>query len=365
MAYSTTSGDGFGTGLAGVGDVTGDGYDDVLVGAPGANLARILAGPDGSSTINLTGEEEGDEAGASVADAGDIDDDGQNDLVIGSPANQGGSDGGGAVHLVYGPVTEDYDLFNSDAVWYGDGEGQRAGSAMTGMGDMDGDGYGDFLFGADGLDSSSGVVGAVYLIYGPQVGLYGTGDVDVKWFGEALGEAAAYPSNVGDVNGDGLNDVAVAVPGGSIEDEADSGVIYIWYGAQYTVLDNVNHGDASLVGENDGDSLFLPVGGTSDGFGDLNADGIDDLWIGASGEDTNGESSGASYVIYGPVSGAMDLCTSDIHYYGESAGDYSGTSNVGGGDLNDDGVPDLLVGAPGNDEAGAEAGAAYVVFGGW
>lgn len=354
-----------GVGLAALGDVDGDDFADVLVGAPGADAVVVWSGPDLSSTATFTAEEAGDEAGYSVSRVGDVDDDDIDDFLIGAPGSEGGSDEGGAVFLVYGPVTGGYDLFDSDAVWYGDAEGQRAGEALTGAGDMDGDGYEDFLFGADGLSSSSGQVGAVYVVYGPQVGLYGTEDVDVKWFGEALGEAAAYPAGVGDISGDGLDDVAIASPGAAVEDMPASGAIYLWFGARYTVIDNANHGDVTLVGQNDGDALFVPLGGSDGGFGDQNADDYEDLWIGALGEDTAGTDAGASYLVFGPVSGSVDLCKTDIHYFGEAAQDGSGVSNVGAGDINDDGVMDLLVGAPGNDERGADAGSAYVVFGGW
>ncbi len=366
FAWASVTGDAgssAGKGLAALGDVDGDGYSEIMVGAPGGNHAWVWGGPDQSVSATFTGETEGEEAGKGVARLGDFDGDGEHDFVVGSPASDEGSEDGGAVYVVYGPVSGTFDLYESDAVWYGDAEGQRAGDALTGAGDMDGDGYEDFIFGADGLGSSSATVGAVYVVFGPQVGLFGTDDVDVKWFGEAVGEAAAYPAGIGDVSGDGLDDVAIAVPGAEDDDHPKSGAVYIWYGAGYTVIDNVNRGDASLWGEEDLDFLFLPVNGTDGGYGDQNADGYGEFLVSALASDYSATDAGASYLLYGPLSGELSLCDSDVHFYGEAANDASGTSSTGAGDFNDDGVPDLLTGAPGN-EGGA--GAAYVIFGaGW
>ncbi len=364
-ATATVTGDAgseAGTGLAAIGDIDGDDYAEILVGAPEGNHAFVWGGPDWSVTATFTGETEAEEAGKGIARLGDFNDDGEADFVIGSPASDEGSDDGGAVYVVFGPVTGSFDLYEADSVWYGDAEGQRAGDALTGAGDMDGDGYEDFIFGADGLGSSAATVGAVYVVYGPQVGLFGTDDVDVKWFGEAEGEAAAYPAGIGDVSGDGRDDVAIAVPGAQLEeDEPKSGAIFIWYGAGYTVIDNVNRGDASLVGEADLDFLFLPVNGTDGGYGDQNADGYDELFVSAIANDYAATDAGASYLLYGPLSGELSLCDCDVHYYGEEAGDGSGTSTTGAGDFNDDGTPDLMTSAPGHD---GDKGSTYVIFGG-
>jgi len=360
-AVDGSSGAELGVGLASLGDVDGDGYDDVLAGAPGAGQAWLLSGPDLATASVISGEEAGDEAGHAVSRLGDFDGDGEDDYVVGAPASSGGTDAGGAVYVVYGPLGDTASLYDAPAIWYGDSDGQRAGDALSGLGDFDGDGYEDFIFGADGLGSTSLTVGAVYVVYGPQEGIFGSEDVDVKWFGEATGEAAAYPARVGDVSGDGLDDVAIAVPGKEISGEPQSGVLYFWFGNRYTAIDNVDRGDASLIGEADRDFLFVPLGGADGGYGDMDADGYDDILVSALGSDYAATDAGASYLMYGPLSGELSLCESDVHYYGEAENNFAGSSTVGAGDFDDDGTPDLLLGAPGYDSS---SGSAYVILGG-
>jgi hypothetical protein len=114
--------------------------------------------------------------------------------------------------------------------------------------------------------------------------------------------------------------------------------------------------DAKFIGETAADSAGVSVHAA----GDMDADGYDDLLVGAYGADAGGLSAGAAYVILGPVTGRVDLSLADAKLVGESAADYAGISVTGAEDVNRDGFDDVLVGAWGR---GSFTGAAYVLFG--
>jgi len=152
--------------------------------------------------------------------------------------------------------------------------------------------------------------------------------------------------------------VLVGAPGNDIGG-SNRGTVYIMYGPVSS--GEVNAGDMAdyITGESNADE----VGAVLDMF-DHNGDGIDDLIVGAPKSDEGGTGAGSVYIVHGPVSGALSLESADLQYTGESAADKFGTSVSSVGDLNDDGLDDLIAGAPGDDAEGPEAGAAYVIYGG-
>jgi hypothetical protein len=195
-----------------------------------------------------------------------------------------------------------------------------------------------------------------------------------KIIGENTLDLAGYSvSGVGDVNGDGLDDVVVGAyrndTGGT-----DAGAAYVVFGQEGGLgtvnLDDVAAGTGGfqITGENAGDFIGASVGSLA--AGDINGDGIDDVIIGAAFENTGGTYAGATYVVFGEKKGAFSTVNLDdvaagtggFKIIGENVDDRSGVS-VAAGDINKDNVDDLIIGAPRNDAGGANSGAAYVVFG--
>ncbi|NOY25468.1 MAG: hypothetical protein GXP62_06300, partial [Oligoflexia bacterium] len=260
----------------------------------------------------------------------------------------------GAAYLLRGPVSGTVDLSAADAKLVGETTNDYAGFSVSSAGDVDGDGLDDILVGAPYED---GYAGAAYLLRGPVSGTVDLSSADAKLLGEAANDSAGFSvSSAGDVDGDGLDDILVGAFG------EDSGGMQA--GAAYLMLGPVSGTvelatvDATLVGEAAGDSAGVSVSGA----GDVDGDGLDDILVGAFGEDSGGSYAGAAYLMLGPVSGTVGLATADAKLVGEATNDYAGFSVSGAGDVDGDGLDDLLVGAEG-EHSGTYAGAAYLMLG--
>ena len=366
-----TYGDYAGSSVAGVGDVDADGFDDLLIGASGqdagggnAGVAYLLFGPVsgemdlGLADAALTGEDSGDQAGLAVSAAGDVDRDGYADFMVGSFASDLGGTNAGAAYLVLGPVTADSGLASAHARLIGEVANDHAGSALAPVGDIDGDGVTDLLVGAPGGDLGGTDSGAAYLVLGPVTGDLGLGAADTRFIGDASDEAGTAVAGAGDVDGDGLDDLIIGAPG------CDASGIDA--GAAYLMLSDIrgdvalNTADARLLGDTAGDAAGTSVTGDAD----VDGDGFDDLVVGAINDSTSYTSAGAAYLLLGPVSGDHYLSDAAARLLGRSADDLAGSSVALGGDANGDGYGDIVVGAQGEDTAGAAAGAAYLILGG-
>jgi hypothetical protein len=296
----------------------------------------------------LVGEAGGDQA-SNVSGAGDVDGDGHDDLLVGAAGNDEGGTTAGAAYLVLGPVTGTLDLSLADAKLVGEEASDYAGAAVAGAGDVDRDGHDDLLVGAPGEYGDGDAAGAAYLVLGPVTGTLDLSLADAKLVG---GYAGAGVSGAGDVDGDGHDDLLIT------PEHSSERPIHLVLGPVTGTLELLLS-DAKLVAEERDENMTR-----GSGAGDVNADGHDDLLLGAFGDHGNTDS-GSAYVVLGPVTGTLDMPSqADAELVGEAANDIAGIAVSGAGDVDSDGHDDLLVGAIGNDN-GVEwsAGAAYLVLG--
>ena len=226
---------------------------------------------------------------------------------------------------------------------------------VLGIGDQDGDGADDLLILWDGASDTASYQGAAYLFRGPLSGDYTTSDADATVYGEKLGYRVQRGARVGDLDGDGLDDVLVgsylANPGG-----------YASEGAAWVLLGPLS-GTATTAaadGEITGGVGSRYSGRYLQGLGDLDGDGLDDLGVGSGSAST--AATDALGIFYGPATGKRLVTAGDILLQGESSTDGIGAM-AGQTDLDGDGVGDLLVGAMYNASGGTAAGAAYLLIG--
>jgi predicted ribosomally synthesized peptide with SipW-like signal peptide len=386
-----------GLSVANAGDVNADGRPDVLVGAHLANhnlrtdsgSAYVVFGQATTTTIDLAalgvqgyridGAAADDRAGYSVANAGDLNGDGRSDALVGAPgADNNGRSFSGSAYVVFGKTTPPaIDLaalgsqgYRIDGVAADDQTGIRVGSA----GDVNGDGRSDAFVVANNADNNARVdSGSVYVVFGKTtttaIDLAALGSqgyrIDSAGAGDQGGDAVA---NAGDLNGDGRPDALVGAPLADNNFRADSGSAYVVFGkATTTAIDLAALGSQGY--RIDGAAATDYAGYAAANAGDVNGDGLPDALVGAFQSDNNSRTdSGSAYVVFGKTTTTtIDLAALGSQGYridGAGAVDITGYAVASAGDVNGDGVPDALVGAPYADYNGrTNAGASYVVFG--
>lgn len=391
-ATRVTASGGAGWSIANAGDQDGDGLPDMLVGvAQGGEddegqALLVLGTTMGDLSLAdvdavLTGESEDDAAGQSVAGLSDMDGDGWDDLAVGAISVTGssvestlgecgdadweeyGREHGvyaGAVYMLRGPVSGDMSLAMADARVVGEDGADYLGYRLGGQGDLNGDGVPDLLMSAVGQCEGGLDAGAIYVMEGPVSGDISAAAADRKVLGAARRELAGQALSVaGDVNGDGYGDFVVGERSKSGSEGDFQGVVYMVLGPGSGVSELAG-ADSTMWGERASDEAGYSVGSA----GDLDMDGFDDLIVGALLESSVVESGGAVYVVHGPVSGTSSLRDADIKMTGAEEGAGAGGSVAGVGDVDSDGLPDLLVGATGDSEGAFAAGAAYLILGG-
>ena len=372
-------GDLTGGALAGL-DLFDDGLGELLVGVSSDDMgssaqgaAYLFQGPltgaltfqDAELTVSSENEDlEGGNLGQAVAVSADVDGDGIVELVLAAPeadTDQGGTKAG-AVWLLSAEQTGTVDLDDADYELAGDDGQDLVGFSVSAAGDLDGDGKADLLVGAPLHNNSSGAYsGQAYIFLGDDLsGSHRTGQSEAILTGiSSYDELGTYVA-IADVDGDGQSEALVGAPKDD-EGASNAGRLY--------VVDGGASGSISV--DSSGSSKAIITGTDTNGrlghafsAGDTDGDGDDELWLAApGGERSDGLTTGQAYLFFGPLTGALDTASASFTASGEGSSDAAGTAVSADGDVNGDGLHDLIVGAPGEDAVGSNAGAVYIVYG--
>jgi hypothetical protein len=367
--------------VAGAGDVDGDGYEDVLIGAngfgddashPSGASYLVLGGPRlTSSVLSSAGVawigQDRDASADALAGAGDVNGDGFADVLIGAPGNTDAGRSAGAAYLVLGgPTPAGGSLSAADAEYTGQAWPVQdvAGNAVAGARDVNGDGLDDVLVAAGTNSEGGDFSGAVYLVLGAASPASASlTAVDAEYVGEAArDQAGSSVAGAGDVDADGYADILIGAAG-CHAGLPGAGAVYLLLGGPSPASASLSSADARYTGRAAGD--YVGAGTSVSGAGDVDGDGHDDILIGAYTNSDSALYAGAAYLGLGSAAPAgASLLDADAAYLGEAGYDYAGWSVAGAGDTNADGHADLLIGAYWSDDGGTlDSGAAYLVLG--
>ena len=355
------------------GDVNGDGYADLVVGAPQYDHGETeegvvflyLGGPEGPADSPIC-TMESDQAyawfGYAVSAAGDVNGDGYADLVVGAPrydiTGTVALTDTGQIFLYYGAptglVTSTLGLAHTDQAQ------ARFGASVASAGDVNGDGYADVIVAANGYDAAERNEGAAFVYHGGLAGM----ETSPAWVAHPTGQAYANfgdsASTAGDVNGDGYSDVVIGAPWydtSQDEEDRDKGAAYVYHGGPV----GLNNAPAWLVTGNRREAKFGVAVSTA---GDVNGDGYSDLIVGAYKYTEDYEHpwrEGAAFAYHGSSEGLSSDASWSARGGQESAKYALSLSSAG--DMNGDGYTDVVVGAPNYDGDHLREGAIFVYQG--
>jgi hypothetical protein len=383
--------DRFGGSVANMGDLNGDGVADLAVGAFGDDTGGSLGSNRGAVHILLLNADgmvisrskiatgiggapalnNGDLFGSSVANVGDLDGDGVTDLAVGAAFDDTNGTDRGAVHVLF--LKTDGTVKSSTKIASGTGggpalnNGDYFGHSVANVGDLNGDGVADLAVGADGDDLGGNKRGAAHILFLNTNGTVksstkiahqtsgGPTLVDYDFFGSSV-------ANVGDLDGDGVADLAVGASADNTNGTDRGAVHLLFLNTDGTVKSSTKIASGANGGPTLMDKDFF--GGSVANVGDLDGDGVADLAVGAYG-DAGGSFRGAVHVLFLNASGTVKSSTKIASGTGGGPtladGDYFGFSVTNVGDLDGDGVADLAVGAFGDNTGGSVRGAVHIL----
>ncbi|MBK7876098.1 MAG: FG-GAP repeat protein [Planctomycetes bacterium] len=352
----------FGISVSAAGDVNGDGYDDVIVGAcsytngeANEGAAYVYLGhPLGLNTApawQVESNQSNALFGFAVAGNGDVNGDGYSDVLAGAIQWTNGESAEGKVFLYYGspaglPVVASW-TYESNVV------GALLGNSLALVGDVNGDGHGDVLAGAPFFTNGEANEGAVFVFHGSA-----TGPASVPSWSFETNQANAFGgqavANAGDVNGDGFSDVLVAAPSYD-NGQVDEGRVSVFHGSVsgLALAPNATY---------ESNQVSARFGASVAGVGDVNGDGYGDVLVGAPAFDNGQTDEGRASLYLGSAGGLA--ATAAWNGENDQASSSFGNSVAGAGDVNGDGFADAIVAAEAFDGGQSDEGRAYLYYGG-
>ncbi|MFT5233946.1 MAG: hypothetical protein ACI9UK_001218 [Candidatus Krumholzibacteriia bacterium] len=359
-------GDDFGNSMTNIPDVNGDGMDEFLVGIAGSDSSGLDAGQVfmwfGGSEVTRAPDRiwngtSPEIFGWSVADIGDVNNDGTGDWAVGAPLSNAGGAESGRVCIFYGGANPSA---NPDVVIMGATGGDQFGFSVSAAGDFDGDGNDDFIVGAPYNDARAGNAGAAYVIYGGTGGPSTNLNDATVLAGEAFEDYFGWSvTDAGNFLGGNEDCVAVGAPGSNTHGGSDAGAVYAFEGklggaAPDTTIDFV-------AGISSNSKASSQLGFSVRGVGRLDNDSIDDLAVGAPFCNEGGQEKGRVEFFYGALNPAV---VADHAVEGGLANGRFGWSLDRAGDVSGSTRDDVLIGAPFFDAIATDGGRAYIYEGG-
>ena len=320
---------------------------------------------------------DGDQFGSAIANPGDLEADGVTDLAVGAPFTNGDASDEGAVWILFmdndGRVDQQQKISSNAGSFGGNlNEDDLFGSAVAGISDLNSDGAFDLAVGTPGDDKGGPDRGSVWILF-----LDAEGKVrqqqkiahDTGGFGGILSDGDRFGSavaNIGDVNGDGIPDLAVGAPNDD-KGADNAGVVWVLImnlEGKVDTWQKLGNNTGGFGGNLDADDNF---GAAVAGIGDLDKNGVPDLAVGVPGDDKGGTDRGSVWILFLDVEGKVLQQQKIAHDTGGfggnlSDGDRFGSAVAAIGDMNSDGIPDLAAGAPDDDDGADNAGAFWILM---
>jgi hypothetical protein len=321
--------------------------------------------------------DDGDQFGSAIADPGDLEADGVGDLAVGTPFNDDGGSDRGAVWILFmdadGRVDQQQKISSNAGSFGGSlNDGDLFGSALAGIGDLNSDGAFDLAAGVPGDDKGGADRGGVWILFldaegkvrqeqkiADNAGGFGGNLNDDDRFGSAV-------ADIGDVNGDGIPDLAVGAPNDDSGSENAGAVWILMMNVEGKVdaWQKVSNSAGGFGGSLDADDNF---GAAITGIGDLDNNGVPDLAVGVPGDDKGGADRGGVWILFLDAEGKVlqeQKIADDTGDFGKNLddGDRFGSAVADIGDMNGDSIPDLAVGAPNDDDGSDNAGAVWILM---